>query len=127
MCTILKLDGKRLGGGSLISLDIVLTAAHIVEYFRALTARCGDWKTGDLSPSKHQDRSVKCVQIYWPLSVKETNDYKKNWALLFTEDDFVPVLWVFHNLITNLTIKSEQEVLKAVNLTVVDERQCVAI
>ena len=59
--------------------------------------------------------------------MKETNDYKKNWALLFTEDDFVPVLWVFHNLITNSTIKSEQEVLKAVNLTVVDERQCVAM
>ena len=67
------------------------------------------------------------MQIYWPLSVNETNDYKKNWALLFTEVDFVLVLLVFHNLITNSTIKSEHKVLKAVNLTVMDERQCVAM
>ena len=88
MCAIFDSSGKqRLGGGSLISKGIVLTAAHIVVKYNAtansLFVRCGDWDANnDNEPRAHQDRNVRAIEVHYLHIPPRT---RNNIALLFTE------------------------------------------
>ena len=91
MCAIFDSGKQKIGGASLISKGIVLTAAHIVHKYNAtpnsIFVRCGDWDVvNDHEPRAHQDRSVLAIEVkylYRPPS--STHD---NIALLFTEQEF---------------------------------------
>ena len=71
MCAIFDSSGKqRLGGASLISKGIVLTAAHIIVKYNAtansLFVRCGDWDVNnDNEPRAHQDRDVRTIEVHY--------------------------------------------------------------
>ena len=90
MCAIFDSGKQRLGGASLISKGVVLTAAHIVVKYNAtanrLFVRCGDWDVNnDHEPRAHQDRNVRAIEVHY-LHIPPSN--RNNIALLFTEQDF---------------------------------------
>jgi len=83
-------EGKFVGGASIISPGVILTAAHKVEHIKLpdIKVRCGDWDlTNNNELHFHQDRGVAHVSIHPLYTGNKTLEY--NYALLHVDEDFI--------------------------------------
>jgi len=83
-------QGLFVGGASIISPGVILTAAHKVEHIKLpdIKVRCGDWDlTNNNELHSHQDRGVAHVSIHPLYTNNKSVEY--NYALLHVDEDFI--------------------------------------